>query len=1043
MMSRLFSSTGRRVAATIGLAVVSTLALPGAVAGGLPAAGPAGGNPPAAAPPGRAAPSVAVGRLAAQGCQRVGTTTTCELYAAAGTVSVVGSATIPVWGFSTSAAGPVTAPGPVLVVNQGDAVSVTVHNNLPGTEQLSLAFPGIAAAAFDAGLSVQATQQGVAPTASATYSFRAGAPGTYLYEAGHTANGARQVAMGLAGALVVLPADGTAYGTPGTAYDDEAVVVLSEIDPALNADPNGFDMRTFHPAYRLINGNAFPEIPAIATGEGRAVLLRYVNAGSQQHPMSLLGATQKAVARAGRALTFPEREVIASMDPGATEDVVVTMPSGAESKVTLFETGTHLDNNAQHGADPLQFAFGGMMTVLDTAAPPPSTDTVGPVASGIAVSPNPATGLADVTVSASLSDATTGGSFVDGGEFVLDDPRGQAPGTATAMALATPGAVQSSATGTLSVVVMDALVAGKHVVYVRAHDAAGNWGVVGSAVLNRPKTGPATTGGGVNPALGNQSAPIVITATGDDSSAGGTITAAEYVIGDDPTPLVPPTTTPGSGIPMTLNRVSTVVALTGSIPTTQSLGEGKHHAWVRSHDSLGLWGPLLDVPFTVDKTGPTVDGAAFGPDPTNGLVSDRANPGYAVVSAKITDKDASGGIQSAMAAAEAFLDPPAGPLPTGGSGLTLVPVDGVWNSPTESVYGLVPLSQIRVLADGAHHIVVRGKDAAGNWGAGFTAAFQVDRTAPVLTQASATSTPNPTNGAAILSLSVSYVDASATIGGAEFWVGAVDPGAGRGTALTVSLSPAGVATLQIPLAGVPAGLQTFSVRIQDKAGNWSNVVTQSVTVVPPPLVSENFNIGGLTAGGWTSTGTAVSVTAAANLPSPATGTAGLQVVYPTTAPTAPAYISKALGASVTTMHVSIDVKATALATGAATPTIFAATSPTNAQVFSLQLRTLGGVKQVRTTMTRNGGGVTNGAWVTLPAGTGGSVTIALDWLAGPATGAAQGSLLMRFGPSTTVVSTSTGNTSAQQVAAVGLGVVSGTTNAVKGTLYLDNLTVTR
>ena len=41
--------------------------------------------------------------------------------------------------------------------------------------------------------------------------------------------------MGLAGALVVLPADGTAYGTAGSAYDDDAVLVLSEIDPALNA----------------------------------------------------------------------------------------------------------------------------------------------------------------------------------------------------------------------------------------------------------------------------------------------------------------------------------------------------------------------------------------------------------------------------------------------------------------------------------------------------------------------------------------------------------------------------------------------------------------------------------------------------------------------------------------------------------------------------------------------------------------------------------------------------------------------------------------
>ncbi|MBM0240050.1 multicopper oxidase domain-containing protein, partial [Micromonospora sp. ATA32] len=43
----------------------------------------------------------------------------------------------------------------------------------------------------------------VAPGATRSYTFTAHRPGTYLYEAGHTALGARQVAMGLVGALVV------------------------------------------------------------------------------------------------------------------------------------------------------------------------------------------------------------------------------------------------------------------------------------------------------------------------------------------------------------------------------------------------------------------------------------------------------------------------------------------------------------------------------------------------------------------------------------------------------------------------------------------------------------------------------------------------------------------------------------------------------------------------------------------------------------------------------------------------------------------------
>ena len=45
------------------------------------------------------------------------------------------------------------------------------------------------------------------------------------------------------------------------------------------------------------------------------------------------------------------------------------MPTGPEAKVALYEAAGHLDNNGQSTADPLSFAFGGMLTFLDTAAP--------------------------------------------------------------------------------------------------------------------------------------------------------------------------------------------------------------------------------------------------------------------------------------------------------------------------------------------------------------------------------------------------------------------------------------------------------------------------------------------------------------------------------------------------------------------------------------------------------------------------------------------------------------------------------------------------
>ena len=151
-------------------------------------------------PPAVAVPAAAAGKLTPRGCTRTGTAATCDLWAMTGTATLLG-VPVPIWGFSpTGAAGTATAPGPVLVVNQGDSVTVTLHNTLP--QAVSLAFPGQPAAAFTAGLG---TTAGAGTGQSQTYSFTAGRAGTFVYEAGHTGNGARQVAMGLAGALVVLP----------------------------------------------------------------------------------------------------------------------------------------------------------------------------------------------------------------------------------------------------------------------------------------------------------------------------------------------------------------------------------------------------------------------------------------------------------------------------------------------------------------------------------------------------------------------------------------------------------------------------------------------------------------------------------------------------------------------------------------------------------------------------------------------------------------------------------------------------------------------
>jgi len=139
--------------------------------------------------------------------------------------------------------------------------------------------------------------------------------GTYLYQSG--THPSVQVQMGLYGPLIVYPdsslnhtfgAPGTAYAAPATpggnaarpavSYNTEAILLFSEIDPALhdaiatghygphlsaiNPQPNWMtSTANYTPRYFLVNGNPFSaNSPVIPVGTfGQTVLLRFLNAG--------------------------------------------------------------------------------------------------------------------------------------------------------------------------------------------------------------------------------------------------------------------------------------------------------------------------------------------------------------------------------------------------------------------------------------------------------------------------------------------------------------------------------------------------------------------------------------------------------------------------------------------------------------------------------------------------------------------------------------------------------------------------------------------
>ena len=289
---------------------------------------------------------------------------TIELCAKAGTASLPGPTTVPIWGFgipstsgdcSTATAG---LPGPVLDVNAGDTVTIDVTNALPAGHPLSFEIPGVS---FDPG------PTDAAVGATVTVTFTANDPGTYLYQS--AGDSGRQEAMGLSGALIVRPGTaGQAYDPVDTAYDVEAVLVLSAIDPAFNNAPDTFDMLDYNATYWLINGKAYPDTaPGVTATAGQRVLLRYLNAGYDNTSMQLLGMHEHVVAKDAHVLPVPYDADTETIPAGATTDAIATMPAfdpPTDNGFPLFNRQLHVTNGDQTGTSPTPVTGGGMLTFI-------------------------------------------------------------------------------------------------------------------------------------------------------------------------------------------------------------------------------------------------------------------------------------------------------------------------------------------------------------------------------------------------------------------------------------------------------------------------------------------------------------------------------------------------------------------------------------------------------------------------------------------------------------------------------------------------------
>ncbi|WJW76372.1 multicopper oxidase domain-containing protein [Thiohalobacter sp. IOR34] len=223
--------------------------------------------------------------------QALAATLDVQLIAEVTSKTLVDGNSVPVWQFrDPNGSGPGVL-GSGLVVKEGDTVNITLSNNLD--RAINFVIPGV--------LSGTAA---VAPGSSRSYSFTAPAAGSYFYT--DDVNGEIGRAMGLAGPLVVMPADGSnSLYSGGPAFDRQYTLVLHEMDDRLNAavgNGGSYDMANYEPNYYFVNGLSYPNTASdsdtlVAMNVGENVAIRFINTGCISYPQHFHGYHVKVISR--------------------------------------------------------------------------------------------------------------------------------------------------------------------------------------------------------------------------------------------------------------------------------------------------------------------------------------------------------------------------------------------------------------------------------------------------------------------------------------------------------------------------------------------------------------------------------------------------------------------------------------------------------------------------------------------------------------------------------------------------------------------------
>lgn len=210
---------------------------------------------------------------------------------------------------------------------------------------------------------------GVPAGLSGIYTFTPDHPGTYLYE---SSLDPRHTLVGLTGVVVVDSAvAGTAHGTVASQYDKEQVVLLTEVDPLFNAGfPGQSDLSNYDPSLFLINGSTFTEQGSngptpLTANVNEEVLVRYVNAGSTNSSMTVLGVRQSIVAFDGEVQLgdgnseedpFDHSQVFVTA--GQTADAIFTVSGTPGDRLSIYNRNLRTSATGNNGAQLMQIEVG-------------------------------------------------------------------------------------------------------------------------------------------------------------------------------------------------------------------------------------------------------------------------------------------------------------------------------------------------------------------------------------------------------------------------------------------------------------------------------------------------------------------------------------------------------------------------------------------------------------------------------------------------------------------------------------------------------------